>query len=328
MERLLLIFLFFVTLTAANAQDKIITNKKDTIECRIISVNAERISYEQKTSDKQFVGKSISISEVLQYFRTGNSDNFSSFNYPQKAKRERPEHRWLFSQQGGLAHSMTDYSDFKKYLLSVGNSASEADDYLKKLENGYHINTSVHYLVTTFLGIGADYNLFYAASKGELVARGYGDMNLPLYTKLGLDDRLYSHFAGASVLFQQFPDKKRRIKISETLSPGIIMFRGESRGSQFQVYWGDHDSYSGQPPQYYDQDNNVTKSTNFGAKGSLSVEYGITPQLSAGLAGDFMWAKLHKISVKSSASETDDQKLEDPINISHIDYGFIVRYNF
>jgi hypothetical protein len=328
MKNLLLIFLFFVTFAAAKAQDKIVTIKQDTIECRIISVNAERISYEQKTPDKNIIGKSISTSDVLQYFRTGKRDSFGDITDHEKTKRDRPEHRWLFSLQGGLAHSLTDYSDFKNYMLNVGNSASETDDYIRKLENGYHINTSLHYLLTTFFGFGVDYNLFYSASKGDFLARGFGDMNLPLFSNLELDERLYIHFAGASVLFQQFPDKKKRIKISEIISPGIVLFRGESRGNEFQVYWGNNDSYSGQPPRYYDQANSVTKSTTFGAKGGLSVEYGITPQLSAGLAGNFMWAKLHKISVKSSEYDTNDQELEKPINISHIDYGFTVRYNF
>ena len=328
MEKLLLIFLFFVSLTAAKAQDKIITIKQDTIECRIVTVNAERINYEQKTSDNHFVGKSISTTDVLQYFRTGKTDSLVDRFDHEKTKRERPEHRWLFSLQGGLAHSLTDYSDFKNSMLTVGNSASEVDDYISKLENGTHINTSLHYLVTTFLGFGVDYNFFYSASKGEFLYQGYGEFNLPQYSNIGLNERLYSQFAGASVLFQQFPDNKRKIKISETISPGIVIFRNESRDNQIRDYWGDHDFYSGPLPQYYDQANSITKSTNFGAKGSLSIEYGITPQLSAGLAGDFMWAKLHKISTNNSGYDTKDQKLAKPMDISHIDYGFTIRYNF
>lgn len=328
MKKLLLIFLFFLSLAAAKAQDKIITLKHDTIDCRIVSVNAERISYEQKASDKQFVGKSISVSEVLQYLRTEKSDSFGAMINHEKVKHESPAHRWLFSLHGGFAHSLTDYSDYKNFLINGGNSRSDADNYFKKLENGYNINTSLHYLVSTFFGFGIDYNLFYSASKGEFLTQGYGEMNLPIYIKLGMDERLYSHFAGASVLLQQFPDTKRRLKISETISPGIVMIRNESRGSEYQVYWGDNDYYNGQPPQYYDQANTVSTGTTFGAKGGLAIEYGITSQLSAGLAGNFMWAKLQKISIKSSASETKDQELEKSINISHIDYGLVVRYSF
>lgn len=327
MKRPLLIFLFFMSMAAAKAQDKIITIQQDTIQCRIVSINAERISYEQKASGNYMVGKSISTTDVLQYFRSAKPESFGKDSIHLKVKRARPEHRWLFSLQGGMSHSLTDYDGIKNWLLFDGNSASETDDYISKLKNGYHFNTSLHYLVFSFLGLGVDYNLFYAASKGDFISTAYSEFNLPVYANLGLNERLYVNFAGASLLFQQFPDKKKKIKISETLSPGIVKFREESRTNAYTMNGG-YGSYNGPAMQHYDQANSLGKSTDFGAKGSLSVEYVLTPQLSAGLAGNFLWAKLHKISSKNSFTETNDQKLEKTIDCSHIDYGFVVRYNF
>lgn len=327
MKKLLLIILFFVSWTAAKAQDKIITIKQDTIECRIVSINAERISYEQKTSDNHFAGKSIPTSEVLHYSRTGKPDRLDGLDL-EKAQRERPEHRWLFSLQGGLAHSFTDYSDFKNILLNQGNSASATNDYFSKLENGYHFNASLHYLLSSFVGLGIDYNLFYSASKGEFMYKGYGGINVPVYMKLRLDEKVYTQFAGASFLFQQFPDKKKKIRISQILSPGMVLIRNESRDNQYQPYGGYGYGYPYSGPSYYDQANSLTTGIAFGAKGSLAIDYALTPQLSAGLAGNFMWAELQKVSTKNSVSETKDQELEKSINLSHIDYGFTVRYNF
>jgi hypothetical protein len=328
MKKLLLILLLAVSLATAKAQDKIITTKQDTIECRIISVNAERISYEQKTSENQVVGKSISNSDVLQYFRTQKHAGFHNSIDHEKNQRAQPEHPFLFSLQGGLSHSLTDYTIFKNLIINSGSSASEASDYIGKLQNGYHINVGLHYLLTHFFGFGAEYNLFYAASKGEFLAQGYGNNNLPLYTNLGLNERLFTHFAGASVLFQQSPDKNRRIKISESLSPGVVLFRDENRSNEYQMFSDNNNLNTGGSAQYYDHANTLTQSTAFGAKGGLSVEYAVTPQLTAGLSGNFLWAKLHKISVKSLNYDNKDQKLDKPIDISHIDYGFSVRYNF
>jgi hypothetical protein len=328
MKRTLLIYLFFMSMAAAKAQDKIITIQQDTIQCHIVSVNTERISYEQKTADNYIVGKSISTSEVLQYFRTDKPESIGKNILHPKVKRARPEHRWLFSIQGGLSHSLTDYDDLKNRILYAGNSASETNDYFSKLKNGYHFNSSLHYLVSSFFGLGVDYNLFYAASKGDFMSFTNEMYNLPVYTKLGFNEKLYYHFAGASLLFQQFPDSKRKIKISETLSPGIVMLRDESRNNVFYSNAGGYGSYYGQSMPYYDQVNSLGKSTDFGAKGSLSVEYALTPQLSAGVAGNFMWAKLHKISSKNAFSEIKDQELENPLNCSHIDYGLVIRYNF
>lgn len=318
MKKILLIFLLFLSLTAAKAQDKIITITHDTIQCRIVSINAARITYEQQSSDNHIVGKTISTAKILQYHHVGNPDDLGDGNEP----------RWLFSLQGGLAHSLIDYSDYKYFLINNNNSVSETNDYFGKLENGIHVNASLHYLVTSRFGIGFDYNFFHAASKGEFVTKNTGQSNVPLYAKMELDERLYTQFAGASLLFQQFADKNRRIKIKETISPGIVLFRNESRDNQYIIYWGDRNYYSGQPNQYYNQINSITHSNTFGAKGSLSLEYSLTTQLSAGLAGNFIWADIDKVTVKYALSENKDKKLENPINISHIDYGFIVRFNF
>lgn len=272
-------------------------------------------------------GKSIAISDVFQYFRS-SKPNGDDGPFRQMANRPKPEYRCLFSLQAGLSHTLTDFSNFTNAMTASGVSASKADDYVGKLKNGYHVNANFHYLLTTFLGIGIDYTFTQSASEGKFLVNGYGGMNVPMYINANMNEKIYTNFAGPSILFQQFPDSEKKIKISESLSPGIVLFRDETRGNQYITYWGDNTSYSGVPPQYYDQSNAVTKGNTFGAKGGLSVEYCFTPQLSAGLAGSFTWAKLHKVSVKSLNYNSGDQKLDNALDISHIDYGFTVRYNF
>lgn len=353
MKNILPILWLFMSFFAAKAQDKIITVKHDTIECRIISINAERISYEQKTPDNQLVGKTIPMSKVIEYFRTGNTKKWGGLvavksmrtsktgeSLPagnaenrdglvtEKPRRKAPDNPWLFALQGGLAHSLIDFSSIKSYILLAGNSASDADDYIRKLQNGYHISSSLHYLLTPSVGLGIDYNVFYSASKADFLMQGMGASNIPFYIKWDQDERIYIHFAGASALFLQFPDKKKKFSISETISPGIVLFRDENRNYQSQDYWSDNDSYNGQSSSYYEKANSMTTSKAFGIKAGLSLNYAITPRLSAGLAGNFMWAKLHKISTQTATVESKGETLASPIKVSHIDYGLIVRYNF
>lgn len=327
MRSLLLVLLLSISTILAKAQDKIITIQNDTIECRIISVNSERISYEQQASGHQVIGKSIAIPDVLQYFRSGELGIAQEMHAPVR-ERKQPEQRLLFSLQTGLAHSLTDYSNMKEFFLSQGNPESESDNYIKKLKNGYQVSTNFHYLLTSFFGVGVDYTFSTFSSKGNFLANGYSGMNVPLYTNMEMDEKLFYHFVGASVLFQQFIGEKRKLKFTETVSPGMVWLREETRNNLYQIYWGDNDFYSGEIPQYYDYSNLLTRGHTFGAKGGLSFEYCITPQLSAGLSGNFMWAKLKKVSVKSSINEQNDQELEDKIDISRIDYGFTLRYNF
>lgn len=335
MRKLLLIILFFVSWAAAKAQDKIITVRHDTIECRIISINAERISYEQKTPDDLLVGKSISTLEVLRYDRTGRLSREGNPLGDVKVGREHPEHRWLFSLQGGWSRSFTDYDDSRMNMVNVGNSASAVDDYFGKLKNGYHLNASIHFLLSSSFGLGVDYNLFYAASRGEFLVFDYSQIDLPHFYKYSTDVRIYSHFTGVSVLFQQFPDKGKKLKISETISPGIVQFRKEGRDIRHygRYSYGYGYGYGGygygyEGPSYYQPFNSVLTSAPLGVKGSLAIDYALTSHLSAGITGDFMRAKVRKASVKNSIFDNNEQELETPLNISHLDYGFIVRYNF
>ncbi len=325
MKNLLLVLSLTVFCMAVNAQDKIITVQNDTIECRIISVNDGRISYEQKFSDNRIVGKSIATSDVLEYLRSGKN---SSRNIFMSRQREIPEHRLLFSLQSGLTHSLTDYNNLKNVLVDQGNPASEIDDYFKKLNNGYHLSASAHYLLTPFLGVGADYSVAYFSSKGDFLVRGYAGMNLPTYVNFKMDEKLFTQFVGPSVLFQQLVGNSKKIKLSETIAPGLVFFREETRGNSYQIYWGEDGYYNGEAPQYYNVSNSLSTGNTFAIKGGLSVEYRISPQLSAGVAGSFTWAKLHKLSVKNSTGQINDQKLENDVDISRIDYGFVFRYNF
>lgn len=326
MRKLLLIWLFAISLTTVSAQDKIITIRMDTIECLILSVNAERIIYEQKTDGGLITGKSISISDVLQYFRSEQPESKGEV-YCQKHERRQPELRYLFSLQCGAAHTFTDFSDFKNMIVNNRNTAQKADDYIKKLKNGYHVSSEFHYLLTTFLGLGAGYSFFYSESEGKFFT-SWSVMNIPIFSTVEIDEKIYTHFAGISALFQQSLGRNKTIRITETISPGVVFFRDEARGMEIQNFGGLYQPSGQAPPQYYDYSNSRTKSSAFGIKGGLSAEYCITPNLSAGLNGNFMWSKLYKLSAKNSEFDIEGQKLEKAINISRIDYGITVRYNF
>lgn len=222
--------------------------------------------------------------------------------------------RWSFLLQSGLAYSFTDYSGFESQMTYSETPDSEIDDYISKLKNGYHLNTSLQCQLTPSFGLGIEYNLFLSKSKGEFVAETYSDIGIPIFLVADLDERIYIHFIGFNASFQQFAGKGKRIKLSETLSQGIVAFRDETRSYEFKGY--------------YEHANNVSKSLTLGVKGGLAIKYIITPHLSAGIAGSFTWARLKKLSVKTSSEEIDDMKLQNPLNISHVDYGVSFRYNF
>jgi hypothetical protein len=326
MKKIILVLMAIMLYFAVKAQDKIITIQNDTIECRIISVNADRITYEQKTQNNQVAGKSIATTEVLQYLRSEINDLLNPDIHNKLISK--PEHRFLLTIQSGLSYSFTDLTNFKNLLTNAGVAATDADDYTDKLKNGIHINAGFHYLLNNWIGIGADYTFFQSSSEGVFLVNGYSGMNFPVYTTTQLDEKIYSNFFGLSALFQQFPGIKHKIRLCETISPGVVFFRDETRGIEYQEFWPVDDIYYGQLPQYYNNSNTLTQGKSFGLKGGLSVEYLITSRLSAGISGSFLWANLQKVSIKGLNYDSGSQELEKAIDISHIDYGFSLRYSF
>lgn len=327
MKKTILILLSFIAILVVKAQDRIITLDHDTIECRIVSVGNELISYEQKTADNYLVGKSIPMAEVLHYLRSKEATTSDDF-YRDRGRRSKPEHRFLLSLQGGLSNLINDFGDFKTSMTNQGLSRKEADDYISDFKSGYSVGMGVHYFLSNTIAVGVEYNLFHSSAELEFLGTGYVGYGVPAYLNQQLEEKVYCQFVGASALFTQFAGESKKLKFTETVSPGVMLFRDESRGNSYDIYWGTDGFYEGEPPQYINTANSLTTGKAFAARGSFALDYCFTTQLSAGIYGSFTWAKLHKASVKMLDYEVDEQELEDALDLSRIDYGFSVRYSF
>ncbi|MFV0378704.1 MAG: hypothetical protein ACK5JD_15535 [Mangrovibacterium sp.] len=133
MKKTMLILLCLLLWAGTEAQDKIITIQNDTIECRILSVGAERITYEQNENGNYTTGKSIAIADVLQYFRKEHASGMDGF-YRDPA-RQKPQHRYLISLQGGLSQLTSDFANLKNSM----NTTSGVDDYFDDLKSAYYL---------------------------------------------------------------------------------------------------------------------------------------------------------------------------------------------
>jgi hypothetical protein len=246
------------------------------------------------------------------------------------SKVKRPEHPFMLSLQGGGAYSYLDLSGIKQtFIQNYGLTSKEAGDYVDGLKRGLFLGANFHYLFTDFLGLGVDYNFFHSSTKGEFLVNGnYGYGNsLPVYVKVNNDERIYLHFIAPSVVFMQYFDRNKKIRLTESFAPGFVNMRWESRSNAYQFYWGDNDFYLGNPPMYYDSSNSVITGGNFSAKIGLSVEYCFNSNWSMGLTGSFIWAKIKKAQYKSIDGENSGE-LNEALNFSHLDYGIKVCYNF
>ncbi|MDR2840428.1 MAG: hypothetical protein LBV75_04070 [Paludibacter sp.] len=282
----------------------------------------EKISIVGKASEQP-----ITATQVAEYLRSNN--------LKVKSDRHKPEHHYLFSLQSGLSYSFIDMSGTQQaYTQYYGLTSEEADKYVNKIKNGFFIDANFYYLTATFFGIGVDYNFFRSATKGDFLVNANssyglygGNSYLPIYVKSTSDERMYLNFIAPSVLFMQHLDETKKIRLTESLAPGVLFMRMESRNNNYQHYF-DNNSYPiGNPPMYYGQSGEIVTGTSFAAKIGLSLDYCITSNWSAGLTGNLLLSNIKKVRSKSSYG-SDGGTLDEAIEFSHFDYGFVIRYNF
>lgn len=313
MRKLLILFVFLLSLSALKSQDKIITHQGDTILCKIVSVNATHISYELKTDNEYVVGKSILIENVKEYIRIPEEPSNDSYVYiKRKQLQKKPAHPLLFTLSPG--------GSYLPWLLDFvgGNYSNEYKD----LNKGLHVNSSLHYLFNTLVGAGFQYSFFTSGFNGSVPV--YIGSMYPVYSVAESRNRQYINYVGGSGILQQFLDKSHKFQLSETLSAGLVMYREESQTTfDFPDTSGDFTTQTL---------NSLTEGMTFGATLGISAEYYIQPKFSVGVSGDFMYAELRKASAEMKSTygghSSNSGKLSSPINLSKIDYSLFFRLHF
>jgi len=311
-----LLLVLFVQLTLS-AQDKIITTSGDTILCRIVSVSNGQIVYEQQVGN-HISGKIISLSDVAEYFR-GQAKQLSNEIYISQLRTPAPAQPWLLSLSVGGAY-------LPWLLENVTGEYAENDDY-KKLNKGFALNANAHYLITNHVGFGVHYSFFTSGYKSNFPLMI--DSYYPTYTKANSRDRQYVNYAGLSVVFRQFLDENSKFSLSQTLSGGLLFYRAESQNKIFfPGYYGGY-GYGGYGQFQYVSENALITGDTFGATVGISAEYKILPYLSVGVGGNFMYGKLSKASIEYKNSFGNTEKatnVENPLNLSRIDYSLVLRF--
>ena len=304
-----LLILFF----SAKAQDKIISNNHDTIRCAIVSISNEQILYELKNTDGSVTGKLISLSQVAEYSRSNQPGKKSKMIKPSFQKLvHSPEKPWCLGLKVGRSTMPWYLDDFQ--------SSTAMPDYYNKLKTGFQINASAHYMIKSFLGLGVEYSFFNTGTSGSM----HTEYSPLMFLMDSEKDRQYIHYLGASVLFQQHLDARRKFILSESLSAGVLFLRLEEQSTYPNV----------SQSNYSDISNNLLLTGNtFSGKVGLTAEYRLLKALSVGLGSDFLWCTLKKANFEAKGSNNDsysekNQKLSNAIKLSRIDYSFVLRYYF
>lgn len=309
MNKFTLLPLFLLLFFSAKAQDVIISIKKDTIHCKIVSISNKRILYEVINNERSITGMSIPLSQVEEYSRSHQLENETRMA---RRKRPKPENPLFWELKLG--------GSVMPWYLDNFQSSSFLPDYYQQLKTGIHINASANYMLNGILGLGVAYSFFRSGTSGRIPGEYYPSMFLIESEKY----QLFTNYLGASVIFQQHLDVQRKFVIRESLSAGVMFVRMEYQNTYPSVT----------QMAYTDISNNMLLTGNsFSGKLGFAVEYKLLANVSVGLGGDFIWGLLKKASLESKGTNTNyysinDQELSNPMKLSRIDYSFVLRYNF
>lgn len=312
MNRFVTLSIFLFLIFSLKAQDRIISTTHDTISCRIVSIDHERILYEVIGKNGSATGKFINLSQVAIYTRSTPTTNYSKL-HPQRNKRpiNVPEHAWNLRLNVGLSTMPWCWENVQ--------ADNTMQDYYNHLNMGYHINTSVIRMITNNLGLGIDASLFNSSFNGNIQS----PINTSIYATVSEKFNQYVYFVGPSVLFQQNMDVKRKITVSESVTAGSFFLRFEDRNSYPIV----------DPSGYTDYTvNTLLTSISFAAKIGLTIDYRLTQNVSVGLGGGLTYGLFKKANLEirnpNNSLSFKNQELSQPLDMSRIDYSFVVRYQF
>lgn len=313
MNKFTLIPFFLLIFLSAKAQDRIISIEHDTINCKILSIRNECIFYELKNDDGSVTGRSIPLSQIIEFFNSNPADEKSKMSKQKTPKiAHAPENPLCFGLNAGVS-SMP-------WFLDIFQSSSDMPDYYKKLKTGIHVNTSVHYMVNSFLGLGVEHSFFKTSTSGTMP----NEVNTSIFIMSSEKYCQYVNYLGASVLFKQHLDTKGKFNIIESLSAGILFLNLED-----QITYPNVSQF-----EYNDIVNNTLLTGNsFCGKIGLTAEYRLSRNVSLGIGADFIRCSLKKANVKSKGSNNysfsnNNQELSKAMNLSRIDYSFALRYYF
>lgn len=154
MRRLFFILMLIVSANLAKAQDLIITNTNDSLNCRITKVTNDHI-YFSYMNNGELRKTLISKSDVKQFTKsnTGDTGNLSIGNNLQPGYS-----KFRLAFEGG----------FSTRLGKVAKGSME--QYLKDLKKGYNIGLDASYFISESVGFGVKFSTFGSDNKLENLA--------------------------------------------------------------------------------------------------------------------------------------------------------------
>jgi len=274
------------------AQDLIVTNEGDSINCKITKVKPDNIYFTFSYKD-EIKNTLLPVSQIANY----QKNYYSTAEVPADkipGKEIYPHFRFAIS--GGWSYRTAKISP---------DIPSDFNDYYNKLKSGFHYDIDVSYYFAEMLGVGLRYNEFLSSNKiiGNVYVT-YPDGT----TEYGdLKDNIRIKFIGPTFNARFFNSTKKNCLLLEI---GLGYMNYQDKG------------YLVSPPK-------TIKGNTMGSFFGVGYDLGISKNLALGFQLTLLTGQLYQYTVSDGIS-TQTVKSDDGgsiENLSRIDLSIGLRFN-
>ena len=295
-RNLLILILLICFLPCVFSQDRIITLKNDTIDCKIIKLTRNKIFFELNTRGIKSSGE-LPVTGII------------SYTVSQKTASERQIapapvsfDRLRFSVNAGAGYLLGSTEEAINLMTSQGLTSGQAETYYSDFKMGFYANADMNYFFTPSYGAGIKYKFFDTSASLEGFFDPHDGMNLIYST---YKEQVYVNFIGISLLFQQFIGNSKAYKLNSFFSTGLTTYRNEAE---------------------YLNGFFLLQGRNAGFDTGIGVEYFITDRISASSDLSFFYSSIRKMKISDGTnSSTIDLDKNSYENLSRIELSVGIR---
>lgn len=158
MRDIFIITAFILLANSIYAQDLIVTNKGDSINCRITKVKTDKIYFTFKHNN-EIRSTLIPMIDVSNH----QFDYYQTSEVPkEKIVNHKNYQQFKFAINGGYSYQTARVG---------GNVPSDFKNYVKQLKSGYHFASDLTYYISEPLGFGLKYLLFRSSNSLDNIYR-------------------------------------------------------------------------------------------------------------------------------------------------------------
>lgn len=286
-EIILLLLIFFIS--SSHAQDLIVTNEGDSLNCKITKQDTDYI-YFTFNHKGEIRNTLLEISSILSF----QNNYYAKPEIPRgksMVKHSYPKIR--IAVQGGWSYRIAK--------VPVGLE-SFYEDYIRQLKSGYNLGADFNYFITESLGLGFKYNYFNSKNRIDEVYVENEDGSMESGP---MEDNININFYGPSLTSRVLSVNKNSAFIT-AVGLGYLSYKNKA---------------------YFIDDNLTISGNTFGMVLDLGYDIGLSEQMALGLQLSFTLGTLRKLEIDyGNYIDTIELESESYENLSRIDLSIGLRF--